>query len=224
MSAAGFFTYARYQILLIMTWFINIFFPMSDSCKCPHFCLSSRILFLTFLQFCSRVWLFLLPTRISYNSKTLMNNIFCNITNPLVKSTMSRNISSSLSNHLPQFFILPEFFSNFPPTKNNIIFNDWKTLITSDFLRILKKISWNQVLQLNEDNVNIIFEHYLNFLTKLIKSHFPLKKLNKKKESFNKNHGLLKESKMKLKGKIGSSKGTLNVMIVIRIFYIMNRG
>ena len=139
MSAAGYSTYARYQILLIMTWFINIFFPMSNSCKCPHFCLSSRILFLTFPQFCSRVWLFLLPTRISYNSKTLIDNIFCNITNPLVKSAMSRNISSSLSDHRPQFFILPEFFSNFSPTKNNIIFNDWKNFNNQSFLEDFEK-------------------------------------------------------------------------------------
>ena len=52
----------------------------------------------------------LLPTRISSNSKTLIYNIFCNIPNPLVKSAMSGNISSSISDHLPQFFILPEFF------------------------------------------------------------------------------------------------------------------
>ena len=42
----------------------------------------------------------LLPTRISYNNKTLTDNIFCNIPNPLVKSGMSGNISSSISDHL----------------------------------------------------------------------------------------------------------------------------
>ena len=52
----------------------------------------------------------LLPTRISNNNKTLTDNIFCNIPNPLAKSAMSGNISSSISDHLPQFFILPEFF------------------------------------------------------------------------------------------------------------------
>ena len=43
----------------------------------------------------------LLPTRISNYTKTLIDNIFCNIPNPLVKSTMSANISSSISDHLP---------------------------------------------------------------------------------------------------------------------------
>ena len=56
----------------------------------------------------------LLPTRISNNSKTLINSIFCNIPNPLVKSAISGNISSSISDHLPQFFILPGFFFKVP--------------------------------------------------------------------------------------------------------------
>ena len=67
----------------------------------------------------------LLPARISNNSKTLIDNIFCNIPSPLVKSATSGNISSSILDHLPQFFLLPDFFSNFPPTKYNIV-HDWE--------------------------------------------------------------------------------------------------
>ena len=39
---------------------------------------------------------------------------------------------------------------------------------------------------------------------------------------FSKNHGLKKESKMQLKRKIDSLKSTLNVLIVIKVFYIKN--
>ena len=82
----------------------------------------------------------LLPTRISNNSKTLIDNIFCNIPNTLVKSAMSGNISSSISDHLPQFFILPEFFSKSPPTKYNIISHDWEKFNNQSFNnKILKK-------------------------------------------------------------------------------------
>ena len=56
----------------------------------------------------------------------------------------------------------------------------------------------------------------------LINSHAPLKKLNKNNESFNKNHELLKEFKMQLKRKIGSLKSTLNVVIIMEIFFIKN--
>ena len=126
----------------------------------------------------------LLPTRISNNSKTLIDNIFCNITNTLVKSAMSGNISSSISDHLPQFFILPEFFSKSPPTKYNIISHDWENFNNQSFLQDFEKINWNQVLQLNQNNVNITFENYLNTVNTLINSHAPLKKLNKKQRKF----------------------------------------
>ena len=55
----------------------------------------------------------LLPTRVCKNSKTLIDSIFCNISNALVKAEISRNISSSILDHLPRFFILPDFFSNY---------------------------------------------------------------------------------------------------------------
>ena len=125
-----------------------------------------------------------LPNRISNNSKTVIDNIFCNIPNPLVKSAMSGNISTSISYHLPQFFILPDFFSNSHPTKYNIISHDWEKFNNQSFLEDFEKRNWNQVLQLNQNNVNITFENYLNTVNTLINSHAPLKKLNKKQRKF----------------------------------------
>ena len=82
----------------------------------------------------------LLPTRISNNSKTLIDNNFCNIPNPLAKSAMFGNVSSSISDHLPQFFILPDFFSNSPPTKYNITFHDWEKFNDQSFLADLERL------------------------------------------------------------------------------------
>ena len=93
---------------------------------------------------------------------------------------MSGNILSSISDHLPQFFILPEFFSKSPPTKYNIISHDWKKFNNQSFHQDLEKINWNQVLQLNQNTVNIIFGNYLNTVNTLINSHASLKKLYKK--------------------------------------------
>ena len=135
---------------------------------------------------------------------------------------MSGNISSSISDHLPQFFILPEFFSNSPPIKYNIRSHDWEKFNNQPFLEDFEKINWNQVLQSNQDNINITFENYLNTMNTLINSHATLKNSIKNKESFNRNHGLLKESKIQLKRKIESLKSTLNIVIVIKIFFIKN--
>ena len=106
---------------------------------------------------------------------------------------MSGNISSSISDHLPQFFILPDIFSNSPPAKYNIMFHDWENFNNQSFREDFEKINWNQVLQLNQDNVNITFENYLNTVNTLNNSHAPLKKLNKKQRKFQQKSWITKE-------------------------------
>ena len=53
------------------------------------------------------------PTRISTTSKTLTDNIFSNIHTP---SSVSGNLTSSISDHLPQFLIVPDIFVKFVTT------------------------------------------------------------------------------------------------------------
>ena len=86
----------------------------------------------------------LLLTRISNNGKTLIHNTFCNIPNPPVEGAMSGDISSSISDYLPQFFIIPEFFSSSSPIKYNIIFHDWQKFNNQSFLEDFKKNNWKQ--------------------------------------------------------------------------------
>ena len=123
----------------------------------------------------------LLPNKISKNTEILIDNIFCNLLNPLIKSTISGNISSIMSDHLPQFFTIPNFFSNSPPTKYNM-FYDWENFNDQSFLEDFEKINWDQKLQLNQDNVNITFENYLNTANTLINFHTPFKNSTKNNE------------------------------------------
>ena len=46
----------------------------------------------------------LLPIWISGNSKTIIDNMFFNIAEPLIKNVATGNITFSISDHLPQFF------------------------------------------------------------------------------------------------------------------------
>ena len=77
----------------------------------------------------------LLPTRISNNSKTLINNIFSNMPNTLVKSAMSGNTYMIFHNSL--------YYQNFfqSPLQLNIALYPMtgKSLIISLFFKILKK-------------------------------------------------------------------------------------
>ena len=62
------------------------------------------------------------PTRIRDYSKTLTGNIF---SNTLIENTISGHLTATISDHFPQFIILPNIFSNPPSSKSNIYEKDW---------------------------------------------------------------------------------------------------
>ena len=49
------------------------------------------------------------PTRITSHSNTFIDNIYSNIINPYIKSG---NFTATIFDHLPQFLIIPNMFSN----------------------------------------------------------------------------------------------------------------
>ena len=71
------------------------------------------------------------PTRISTTSKTLIDNIFSNIHTP---TSVSGNITSSISDHLPQFLIVSDIFLNLSPPKSNIYERDWNNFDQENFI------------------------------------------------------------------------------------------
>ena len=90
------------------------------------------------------------------------------------------------------------------------------------FLENFEKVNWNEVLQLNQDNVNITFENCLNTVNTSINSYAPSKKLNKKQRKFQKKPGITKGIQNAIEKKNRLSKSTLDVLIVIKTFYIKN--
>ena len=56
-------------------------------------------------------------TTIRNNSKTLIDNIY---SNAITLNNVSGNLTATISDHLPQFLIAPEIFSNPSSTKVNI--------------------------------------------------------------------------------------------------------
>ena len=71
------------------------------------------------------------PTRISTTSKTLIDNIFSNSHTP---SSASGNLTSSISDHLPQFLIVADIFLNLSPPKPNIYERDWNNFDQENFI------------------------------------------------------------------------------------------
>ena len=78
--------------------------------------------FLDSLTSNSLIPLILQPTRTTSHSNTLIDNIFANGIDPDI---LSGNLTATISDHLPQFAIVPNMFDNILGNKSNIHERDW---------------------------------------------------------------------------------------------------
>ena len=84
----------------------------------------------------------ILPTRITSRSKTLIDNIFTNTTN--INSYISGNITTTISDHLPQFLIIPNNMNNQVPRKHNFFKCDLHNFDKVSFIDEIQNINWTQ--------------------------------------------------------------------------------
>ena len=89
------------------------------------------------------------PTRISTTSKTLIDNIFSNIHTP---SSISGILTSSISDHLPQFLIVPDIFKNLSPSKSNIYKTDWNNVDQENFILDCMAVDWADIIKSEKKN------------------------------------------------------------------------
>ena len=61
-------------------------------------------------------------TKITSCSNTLIDNILPNVIDPDI---ISDNLTATISDHLPQFAIIPNMFGNISGNKSNIYGRDW---------------------------------------------------------------------------------------------------
>ena len=116
-----------------------------------------------------------------HHSKTLIGNIFSNFVSPEI---ISGNITATISDYLPQFSFVPNILSNPSTQKSNYYetenFNlNKKTL----YLTILIKIGLD-LLQIDEQNVNLSMNSFLNSIDSILVLHASLKQVNKYKLKF----------------------------------------
>ena len=107
------------------------------------------------------------------HSKTLIDNIFTNITLP---DWISGNLTATISDHLPQFLIVPNIFSNPPSNKSNIYERDWSNFDQENFILDYFSIDWNETLKIEEQNIDCSTEIFLNKINELLDNFAPFKK------------------------------------------------
>ena len=121
------------------------------------------------------------PSRITSHSDTITDNIFPNIVS---SDIISGNLTATISDHLPQFLIAPHIFSNSHRAKHNISEHDWSNVDQEKFILDYLSTSWTTILKLQDNDVNISLQNFLNRMTNLLNTYAPYKKVNKYKIRF----------------------------------------
>ena len=125
--------------------------------------------------------LILQPTRITSHSNTLIDNIFSNVIDPDI---ISGYLTATISDHLPQFAIIPNMFGNILGNKSNIYERDWSKFDQENFILDYFSVDWEDLLKIDELNVDNSTKIYLDKINMLLDTYAPLKRINKYKLKF----------------------------------------
>ena len=108
------------------------------------------------------------PTRITRDTKTLIDNIF---TTDLCSHKQSGLIINDISDHLP-IYVVTEYIHHEAKHKTYIK----KRLVNEErkraFIKDLEKCNWDEIL--TEEDVNITYNKFINLFTNLCNSNCPV--------------------------------------------------
>ena len=125
--------------------------------------------------------LILQSTRITSHSNTLIGNIFSNVIDPDI---ISGNLTATISDHLPQFSIIPNMLSNVSNNKSNVYEQDWSKFDQENFILDYFSVDWEDLLKTDELNADNSTRMYLDKINMLLDTYAPLKRVNKYKMKF----------------------------------------
>ena len=131
--------------------------------------------FLDSLASNSFIPLILQPTRITSHSNILIDNIFSSVIDPDI---ISGNLTATISDHLPQFAIIPNMFGNISGNKSNIYETDWSKLDRKNVFLYDFSVDWEDLLKIDELNVENLTKIYLDKINMLLDTYAPKKLIN----------------------------------------------
>ena len=123
------------------------------------------------------------PTRITTNSKTLIDNIFFN---DFSSNIISGNLTVGISDHMPQFALVPRNFSKpMSQTTPTIKYGrKCKSIDTNLFNQDLDKINWDTT---GLDDANQYGENFMNVFNQILDIHAPITQLKNSKQQQKRN-------------------------------------
>ena len=120
--------------------------------------------------------LILQPTRITSHSNTLIDNIFSHVLEPNI---ILGYLKATISNHLPQFVIIPNIFGNILGNKYNICESDWSKFDRENFILDYISVDWEDLLKIDKINADNSTKMYLDTINMLLDIYALLKRINK---------------------------------------------
>ena len=90
----------------------------------------------------------------------------------------------TISDHLPQFSIIPNMFGNISGNKSDIYERDWSKFDRENFILDYFSIDWEGLLETDELNADNSTRIYLDKINILLDTYAPLKRINKYKMKF----------------------------------------
>ena len=97
---------------------------------------------------------------------------------------ISGNLTSTISDHLPQFLIEPLIFPNAPNKISNIVGRNWSKFNREEFILDYFAIDWPHILKLQNNDTNTFFQIFFDSMSRILDVHAPLKQLSKYKLKF----------------------------------------
>ena len=99
----------------------------------------------------------ILPTKINSKNDTVIDNIFTNQINPDIRAG---NLTITISDHLPSFFIMPKDNQLHFPKKQHLYIRDMKQFDRINFTLDYLSIDWNEKLKRYEDSADKAFQFF----------------------------------------------------------------
>ena len=85
-------------------------------------------------------------------------------------------MTGTISDHLPQFAIIPYMFGNISGNISNIYEKDWSKFDQENFILDYFYVDWEDLLKIDELNVDYSTKMYLDKINMLLDTYAPLKK------------------------------------------------
>ena len=88
-------------------------------------------------------------------------------------------MTATISDHLPQFSLIPNTFGNISGNKSNIYERDWFKFDQENFILDDFSVDWEDLLKTDELNADNSIRMYLDEIDMLLDTYASLKRINK---------------------------------------------